>query len=159
MLVFTQDIEKVLIEQFSNAKKSITIVVAWFTNHNLINSLISVKRYSNIEIQILVDDNTINQKYFFDKHKEDLNNVGIKIRTQTIRNFNHNKFSIIDNKIIITGSYNYTIKANRNLENIVILEDENIATYFNRIFNFLQSKIISMKMLNCSLKILNLLIK
>jgi len=137
MIAFTQNIENVLIENFSNAKKSITIVVAWFTNSNIIDSLVKKKSLSNIVINILVDDNAINQKYFLDKHKSKLENVGINIKKQTIRNFNHNKFSIIDNEKIITGSYNYSKNANRNLENIIVFEDKNVASYFNRIFKYL----------------------
>ena len=137
MIAFTKNIESVIIENFSNAKKSITIIVAWFTNSKIIESLISIKNKSNIEIEILVDDNHINQKYFFEKHQENLLNAGILIKRQNIKKFNHNKFSIIDKKKIITGSYNYSIKANKNLENIIVFEDKNIASYYLRIFKFL----------------------
>lgn len=137
MIAFTKNIESVIIENFLNAKKSITIMMAWFTNSKIIESLISIKNNSNIRIEILVDDNHINQKYFFEKHQENLLNAGILIKRQNIKKFNHNKFSIIDNKKIITGSYNYSVKANRNLENIVVFEDKNIASYYHRIFKFL----------------------
>jgi hypothetical protein len=36
----------------------------------------------------------------------------------------HHKFCIIDKKIVITGSYNWTNKAQTNFENIVIIENE-----------------------------------
>ena len=40
-------------------------------------------------------------------------------------NLMHNKFCIIDERIIITGSYNWTNKANKeNNENIVIIKDD-----------------------------------
>ena len=114
MIAITQDIERVIIENFLKAKESITIVMAWFTNSDIIEALIKAKRYSNIEVNILVDDNEINNKYFTGKHKDKLKSTGIEIKSQTIRNFNHNKFSVIDNNRIITGSYNYSKKANFN---------------------------------------------
>jgi len=137
MIAFTQDIENIIIENISKAKKSITIVMAWFTNSDIIEALMKVRNYSNIEIEILVDDNEINNKYFLGKHKHKLEKAGIEIKSQTIRNFNHNKFSVIDNNRVITGSYNYSKKANKNLENIVIFEDINIASYYKRLFNYL----------------------
>ena len=137
MIAFTQDIERIIIENFLKAKKSITIAMAWFTNSDIIEALIKAKNYSNIDIEILVDNNEINNKYFFGKHKVNLEKAGIEIKSQTIRNFNHNKFSVIDNNRIITGSYNYSKNANKNLENIVIFEDINIASYYKRLFNYL----------------------
>ena len=48
----------------------------------------------------------------------------------------HAKLMIIDNKIVITGSHNYSQSAfQTNLELSVILDDENIATDFNVFFN------------------------
>jgi hypothetical protein len=137
MIAFTQDIESIIIENFLKAKKSITIVMAWFTNSDIIEGLLKARKYSNIDIEVLVDSNEINNKYFLGKHKDKLEKAGIKIKSQTIRNFNHNKFSVIDNVRIITGSYNYSKKANKNLENIVIFEDLNIASYYKRLFNYL----------------------
>jgi hypothetical protein len=137
MIAITQDIERIIIENFLKAKKSITIVMAWFTNSDIIEALIKARNYSNIEIDILVDDNEINNKYFLGKYKVRLEKAGIEIKSQTIKNFNHNKFSVIDNNKIITGSYNYSKSANKNHENIVIFEDINIASYYKRLFNYL----------------------
>lgn len=51
----------------------------------------------------------------------------------------HNKFCVVDNKLVITGSYNWTHNANTNDENITILNDQtNTALYtheFRRIKN------------------------
>lgn len=137
MIAFTQNIERVIIENFLKAKESITIVMAWFTNSDIIESLIKARNYSNVDIKILVDDNYINNNYFYKKHKENLEKAGIEIKSQTIRNFNHNKFSVIDDNKIITGSYNYSKRANKNLENIVVFEDKNIASYYKRLFKYL----------------------
>lgn len=42
----------------------------------------------------------------------------------------HNKFTVIDNRKLITGSYNWTINANSNNENIFVIEDKLSATYY-----------------------------
>jgi phosphatidylserine/phosphatidylglycerophosphate/cardiolipin synthase-like enzyme len=46
--------------------------------------------------------------------------------------FIHHKFAIIDKKISITGSYNWSINASKNKENIVVIDDTNIAKKFNK---------------------------
>lgn len=140
MDVFTDNIEKVILENFESAEKSILIAVAWFTNSRIISKLIDLKKFKNIDIQILTDDNDINKKYFFQLFRADLENAGIDVREQYFKKFNHNKFAVIDNKKIITGSYNYTYKANRNAENIVIETDKRIANFYTRVFNFFTDK-------------------
>lgn len=140
MEVFTQNIEQVILEHFGKAGKSITIVVAWFTNKRIISKLIELKKFRNLDIQILVDNNEVNQKYFFDLHLSDLEASGIEVKRQHISKFNHNKFAVIDNETFITGSYNYTNKANQNFENIVIKTDIRIAGFYTRIFLFFSDK-------------------
>lgn len=140
MEVFTQNIEQVILEHFGKARKSITIVVAWFTNKRIISKLIELKKFRNLDIQILVDNNEVNQKYFFDLHLSDLEASGIEVKRQHISKFNHNKFAVIDNETFITGSYNYTNKANQNFENIVIKTDIRIAGFYTRIFKFFSDK-------------------
>lgn len=140
MEVFVQNIEQVILENFDNAKKSIVIVVAWFTNPKIISKLIELKKYRHLDIQIIVDENEINKKYFFEPHLPNLEKVGVDVKRQHLTKFNHNKFSIIDNETIITGSYNYTNKANKNFENIVIEHDAKIADFYSRIFKFFSDK-------------------
>lgn len=138
MIAFTHNIEQVILEYFEHSKKSIIIVVAWFTNRKIVEKLIQIKEQNKyLSIEILVDENEINRQYFFDLYSEQLLKSGIIIRRQNISNFNHNKFAIIDEEIIITGSYNYTQKANRNHENIIIEKDRRISKYYTRIFRFL----------------------
>jgi Phosphatidylserine/phosphatidylglycerophosphate/cardiolipin synthases and related enzymes len=137
---FTHNIEQIILERFERAKKTIVIVVAWFTNPRIVAKLIELKRYRKLTIQILVDDNEINKKYFFQLYQSDLEEVGIDIKQQHTSKFNHNKFAVIDNEIVITGSYNYTNKANQNYENIVVEHDERIADYYFRMFKFFSDK-------------------
>lgn len=137
MIPFTQNIEQVILDYFEKSKKSIVIVVAWFTNKKIVEKLIQLKeRNETLSIEILVDENVINQQYFFDLYYKRLFEAGIEIKKQKIAKFNHNKFSVIDNEIIITGSYNFTHKANRNHENIVVDHNKRIANYYTRIFRF-----------------------
>jgi len=47
----------------------------------------------------------------------------------------HNKFAIIDSRILLTGSYNWTFSANnRNDENLLIIDDPEIIEIFQNQF-------------------------
>ena len=47
----------------------------------------------------------------------------------------HNKFAIIDNRLLLTGSYNWTFSANnRNDENLLIIDDPEIIEIFQNQF-------------------------
>jgi phosphatidylserine/phosphatidylglycerophosphate/cardiolipin synthase-like enzyme len=47
----------------------------------------------------------------------------------------HNKFTIIDNRILLTGSYNWTFSANnRNDENLMVIDDPEVIEIFQNQF-------------------------
>jgi len=47
----------------------------------------------------------------------------------------HNKFAIIDNRILLTGSYNWTFSANnRNDENLMVIDDPELIEIFQNQF-------------------------
>ncbi|WP_232617475.1 phospholipase D-like domain-containing protein [Yersinia kristensenii] len=70
-----------------------------------------------------------------------ISNKGITVRLNSKYKSMHNKFMIIDNQSIQTGSYNYSVAANKsNAENVIYIKnDENIASKytieFNRLWN------------------------
>jgi len=55
-------------------------------------------------------------------------------------NFMHNKFMILDNHTVITGSYNFSENAEKNDENLLVIESAEVAKaycgYFDAMFNF-----------------------
>ena len=54
----------------------------------------------------------------------------------------HNKFAVIDNRILLTGSYNWNFSANnRNDENLMVIDDpEIIAIFQNQFVNLWTNK-------------------
>ena len=62
---------------------------------------------------------------------EDLSRVGIPVKLDTTENHMHHKFMIIDKKIVVTGSYNWTRSAALyNQENIISSDDEFVVEKF-----------------------------
>src|SRR5258708_39342220 len=112
---------------------SIKAALAWFTDPELVKLLLNKKTQDNIDISIILFNDDIN------KMLDSINLLGDTIRFSNILKLDyimHHKFCIIDNFKVITGSYNWTVKARRfNKENIVCIEDEKIVTEFNNEFD------------------------
>lgn len=66
-----------------------------------------------------------------------------KVGNYEYNNIMHNKFCVIDLKIVINGSYNWTKKAQYNEENINVIENREIAEEF-------ASKFINLKKIGSS---------
>ena len=50
----------------------------------------------------------------------------------------HNKFAIIDGKILLTGSFNWTLAADqKNEENLLIIEDRKVIKAYQKRFEYL----------------------
>ncbi len=124
-------------QEIANAQKSIFIAVAWFTNKNLFNELLS-KAKSGCAVSLIISNDEINRNSGI--NFEQLA-VGVS-RVYRIGNGDtelmHNKFCVIDYNTVITGSYNWSYKAEHNFENVIITSDdtalaEQFITEFNNI--------------------------
>lgn len=121
-----QDIQNQILEKLNNAKVSIRVLMAWFTNDRLFKKLIE-KHNQGIEVQIAIYDDGINKK-----HGVNISALPhFMIKRGKRGGLMHDKFCIIDNQIVITGSYNWSNNAEfRNDENITIeLDPEQASKY------------------------------
>lgn len=129
---YFEDIEYHLSKLLKPAHSRIVIAVAWFTNPRLANILIEKK---DLLIEIVVDDNEINRGSAALKEIS-FNSITVSFIKDLEKKyyFMHNKFCVIDNQILITGSYNWTNQANLNNENIVVVDDVEAAAVYMREF-------------------------
>lgn len=119
------DIQNKIIAQLDKAQVSIWVAVAWFTNKLLAEKLIE-KQQQGVSVDIIIDDNGTNTKYC-----PELGNCNLT-RIQVKGGIMHDKFCVIDNQVVITGSYNWTNNAEfKNEENIEISEDPKLATKYS----------------------------
>ncbi|MBN8790415.1 MAG: Hsp70 family protein [Terrimonas sp.] len=119
-------IQDELIRQIELSKESLKISVTWFTNHDLFNAILKKLEDPNFSIELIVLNDRINNKRFGVNFQKLIDNNGHFYYSYR-ENMVHHKFCIVDNKTIITGSYNWTYDAERkNWENIVILDESKI---------------------------------
>lgn len=116
---FFDNIEMHIMEEILAAKKEIDLAVAWLTDEQLIKCL-QYKHENGVIVKIIVNDDKTNNNVSL----KTLSDSGCEIIMAHMNGIMHVKFCIIDDKTVISGSYNWTKNAERNnLEQITITKD------------------------------------
>ena len=115
-----QGATKLIINTIKNSEKSIFVAAYSFTSKPIADAL--VEAYQNgIDVKIVLDKSQRTAKY---SAFLEVKNLGIPIRINSKYAIMHNKFMIVDGKILQTGSFNYSQAAeNSNAENVLIISD------------------------------------
>lgn len=139
--VYFKGIKDQIIENISKAKKSLKIAMAWFTNYDIFEKLLEL-RERNISIDLIVINDLINNGGYCLNFNE-LIKKGGSIYISEFPSMMHHKFCIIDDEILINGSYNWTYYAETiNEENILIIKDISIINSFKSEFERLKEEYI-----------------
>lgn len=122
------------------AKESIKIAVAWFTNELLLQPLI-LKLQNGVSVEIILNDDEINRGGESSLDFIEFLQAGGVLRWNDSKQLMHDKFCIIDNKIVITGSYNWTNKAeyNSEVENF-FYDEEETTEFYNELYGKLSER-------------------
>ena len=130
-----------IIERIDEARQSIDVAVYDFTSRPLARAIIKAKK-RGVKIRILLDKKA-NKDSIYSKYRF-LRQNGITVRFATPHiawnreGLMHNKFAVVDKKIVITGSANWTASAFKiNDENILIINRFDIANVYEKEFEYL----------------------
>lgn len=126
-----EHIQEVVIEQLKLSESEILAAVAWFTDWQIYDCLLAALERGVRLLLILVDDD-INNSSNLDMAR--LQAYGARIyKVSTLQGTMHHKYCIIDRKVLMMGSYNWTRKAAyQNMESMMVLIDEaTIALFLN----------------------------
>jgi hypothetical protein len=133
---YFKDIEEKIIESIERAELSIKIAMAWFTSRPIKLALLNHKlRNPSISVEILVDNNRTNDEYFYNT-KVDFEKAGIVIYPERAEMLHH-KFMVVDGKLTIMGSYNFSKNAKTNLESICLAKSVEFSSVYARVFSSL----------------------
>ncbi|GAI44488.1 unnamed protein product, partial [marine sediment metagenome] len=109
----------------------INIAMYIFTDREIALPLAKA-RERGVKVRLYLDKDQVDYKY---SQSRFLVQKGIKARISTNNYIMHHKFAIIDNRILLTGSYNWTFSANhRNDENLMVIDDPEIIEIFQNQF-------------------------
>jgi hypothetical protein len=136
-------IQQQIINQIKSAKHSVFVAVAWLTDNKVFTELCNSAK-NGITVELLLVNDTINNDLAPFDHKQ-LAACGGKlffVPQQADGSIMHHKFCIIDNCSIITGSYNWSRKAQFNDENIIVTTEAcELGAQFKTEFDRIKSRI------------------
>jgi hypothetical protein len=122
------EIKQRILSEINNASQSIYLAMAYFTDRDIAMAIIGAKN-RNVLVDIILSSNIQN-----DTVKLMLKGANIIVHafeTGDARGIMHHKFCLIDNKITVNGSYNYSVNAsNNNIENIHVSDDSSTYSQF-----------------------------
>jgi phosphatidylserine/phosphatidylglycerophosphate/cardiolipin synthase-like enzyme len=131
-----------IIREIEKAQKELLIAVYAFTSNELARAVAQAKK-RGVSVQIVLDRefdaaNEKSQGRFLEEQKIPLKRVsGIKLAVpEREPGLMHQKFSVIDRKIVFTGSYNWTRSAdNSNDESLLFFRDAGpLAEEYRKVF-------------------------
>ena len=123
--LFHKGLAKKVLTNLMNSKSEVRVAVEFFTNPIFSKALIKLHE-SGVKIELIVSDDSMNftnPKINFQK----LIDLGIKMRVSKSPNTMHNNFCIIDERLIVTGTYSWTLKAEHyNFDTIIVSNDKEL---------------------------------
>lgn len=120
--------EMAIVDQLVNAKESILVQAYSFTNPAIAAALADAQS-RGVNVVILLDKSHRTQRY---SAADFTAKSGITTLIDDRHAIAHNKIMIIDGRVVVTGSYNFTKAAEKNnAENLVIIESGAVADKFH----------------------------
>ena len=124
----SDDCRNLIIKNIDNAKESVDVAIYSITD-NAIADAIKRAHDKKINVRIIVDRLQLKNK---GSKVMELLDYGVPVLISRKYRIEHNKFTVVDDKIVIGGSYNYTTNARKyNSENCLLIEDNELK-YKNR---------------------------
>lgn len=122
----------IILNAINNAKKNIHLAAYSFTSKPVSLALLEAKK-RGVNIKIIADKKANINKYTAVTF---LKNYHIDTCLTGHYSIMHNKFMVIDNSIVQTGSFNYSASASkRNAENVIVIYNKDIANIYQKEFD------------------------
>ena len=133
--LITKNIQNEILRVLLSSCSTIKVAVAWFTNDILFLTLIS-KLKQGVSVELVVNDDSINRSEDSNVDFDEFVDSGGILHWVPASKLMHQKFCIVDNRLVLNGSYNWTNKAEYNSENITLFDnDTQIVADFNSQFS------------------------
>jgi phosphatidylserine/phosphatidylglycerophosphate/cardiolipin synthase-like enzyme len=147
------DIKRRIIAEIDKATYCIYLAMAFFTDRDIASAIIAAKN-RDVQVEIILSSNAQNETV---KRMFRESNIRVHaFNTGDERGVMHHKFCLIDKKISINGSFNYSYNAStNNVENIQVSDDSHTYSQFFAEFERLRYNIDNNIDVNASTQICN----
>jgi phosphatidylserine/phosphatidylglycerophosphate/cardiolipin synthase-like enzyme len=124
-----------IVRTIDGARRSILVQAYEITSRPIVNALVRAHR-RGVGVRAIVDYGQLHDRRYHNEANEVrlLRAAGIRVLVDRPRNgLMHDKVMIIDGDTVITGSFNYTYRAEHsNVENLLVIHDPALAAQYAR---------------------------
>ncbi len=122
----------------SESQNYVFVAMYYFTLRRLAQELVNANK-RGVKVKVFLDSKQKKEKYAKGEFLE-RKGIEVKYRGDDTSGYMHSKFCVIDDRIVITGSFNWTVSADlKNDENLIVIESTDVAksyrNYFNRLWD------------------------
>jgi len=119
-----------LVHWIDSANSSVHVLIYSFTLDEVGKALVSAL-HRGIDVKVVFEKDQISQYSEYGT----LRAVGVPVKNDTNSALMHDKIAIVDGRIVLTGSYNWSSTAEeRNNENLLVIRDPTLAQRFEAEF-------------------------
>lgn len=130
------DCDGALINEINGAKTSVHVAIYSLTLDEISDALIAAKN-RGVDVKIVMDKEQAASQY---SDYQKLKDAGVDVLIDGNGDYMHNKFAVIDGRVVTTGSYNWTDHAtNGNDENELIISSVEMAAQYENAFQKIYS--------------------
>ena len=115
-------------QEIRQARSTVLLALYGFDNRALAEELAKIAA-RGVSVSVKIDAAKSKDKKE-SRIVEFLKTSGVRVEPVAPEGRNHNKFAVIDQAKVITGSYNWTLKAEKNWENVLILDCAELARMY-----------------------------
>lgn len=113
-------VTRTVVKAINEAQKTILVSAYSFTSKDIAAALLAAKK-RGVDIKLVLDKSQVSQKY---SSSTFFANQGFNMRIDVKHAIYHDKVIIIDDKTVITGSFNFTKAAEtKNAENLLVFRN------------------------------------
>ena len=124
-----EDCTTLIVKTISSAKNELLIQAYSFTSAPIAKAVVEAQK-RGVKVRVILDKSQFSQKYSASKF---LQHENIPVWNDKKVAIAHNKVMVIDDEIVITGSFNFTKAAQfKNAENLLIVYDKKFAAKYKK---------------------------
>jgi len=113
-----------VVNELDKAKSNILVQAYSFTSEPIAKALVDAHK-RGVNVQVILDKSQRTEEF---SEADFIAHVGIRTLIDPVHAIAHNKIMIIDNQVVITGSFNFTKAAEEhNAENLLAIHDVEMA--------------------------------
>lgn len=116
-----------VVRELDAAQATVLVQAYSFTSAPIAKALVNAHK-RGVKIEVVLDKSQRTEKY---SEADFLRNMGVPVKIDARHQIAHNKVMIVDDGVVITGSFNFTKAAEEsNAENLLVIRDEALAAKY-----------------------------